>query len=800
MNDVFLWWLVVEVIGLITFPIAFVFLGRLPDRGYSFNKALGLALMAFFLFIGAAARVITNSRGGLLVILALMALAAAFIAFRQRQELARFLRQNWSYLLFVEALFAVAFVTAAWLRSYVPDLAGTEKPSEFAFLNAVLNSQHFPAYDPWLSPEPLSYYYFGFIMAGGLIKLTSVPPEVGFNIAVALIGGLTTVVAFGVVYNLVAAVASAGRALAFGLVGVGLVVVLSNLEGVFEMLAAHGLGPSALYAWVGIDGLNLEQVPRSSEWYPDGFFFFWRSTRIPSNWDIREYPFFSLLLGDLHPHFMVMPFSLLSVGIAFNLLRREEVIDHLWALRHWLPFLIAAIVIGGVSFFNAWSYPPTVALLLLAVLARNYWQRQQLWPAVIDTAGFALPFIVLSLALYAPFYWSARGSLWGLAPVEAVARPDYLPLLHMITHPKHLLFAWGPFLWLALGLGLAGLSWTWLRQAGGRAWLALLPGLLPLALWALLALADLGPDRFGDELNARNENVWTLLFLIGLIAVVTLAFARAMNRDEEGADSNLIALGAMGVSLLLIYGTELFYVLDHLDGSRENTVFKFHHHAWLFMGVAGAFGLHYVLRDVRWQMPRPIALPRWACLSGRQAWLGVASLLLAAALVLPVAATFNRTNGFTGSRTLDGLAFLRRINPHEYEAVRWLRENIEGTPVILEALGEPFEEGGRISSRTGLPTILQWPNHEKGYRGPGSDAMLQERRNDVETAYRSLRLEEALPVLRKYEVRYVVVGQVERQEYGEGADKFAQALKPVYQNDSVTIYRVPDAIALVREP
>ena len=794
MKDVFFWWLVVEAIGIIAFPIAFIYLDRLPDKGYSFSKALGLLLMAFFLFIGATVRVIPNSRVGVLLILVLMALAAGFIVARQRHQLVHFLRERWTYVLLVEALFAVTFVMAAWLRSYVPDLTGTEKPSEFAFLNAVLNSDNFPAYDPWLSPRSLSYYYFGFILTGGIIKLTSVPPEIGFNIAVALIVGLTTVVAFGVVYNLVAAMASAKRALLFGLVGVVLVMILGNLEGVFEMLAAHGLGPSGLYTWVGIDGLNLEQVPRSSDWYPDGFFYWWRSTRIPSNWDIREYPFFSSLLGDLHPHFMVMPFTLMSIAVIFNLLRREEVIDHLWALRHWVVFLLTAIIIGGLSFFNAWSFPPMVLLLLLGILARNYWQRRKrLQAAITDTLGFAVPFLIAAVILYIPFYWSARGGLWGLAPVEAVARPDYLPLLHMITHPKHLFFAWGQFLWLALGLGLAGLSWAWLRRVGGRAWLALLPGLLPLILWFVLALGDLGFARFGDELSARDENLWTLVFLVGLMAIVTLAFVRAMDREDEGADSRLIALGAVGIALLLVYGSELFYQLDHLEGSRENTVFKLHHHAWLLMAVGGAFGLHYVLRDFRWGLPCSLAIPRWA-------WLGVASLLLAAALVLPLTATFNRTNGFSGTRTLDGLAFLRRFNPSEYDAVLWLRENVDGTPVILEAVGEPFQEGGRISSRTGLPTILEWPLHEKGYRGAGSDAMLQERKNDVETAYRSPSIEDALPVFRRYEVKYIIVGQVERQQYGEGVDKFGQPpFETVYQNESVTIYLVPDAIALVRE-
>lgn len=791
MNDVLVWWVAMGGIGLITWPIAFVSLSRLPDRGYSFSKALGLILLGFLLFIGATARVIPNSRLGVLLILLSMAVAAGVIVVRQRDELGAFLRRRWKYVVLTEVLFFAAFVVAAFLRSYVAHLSGTEKPTELAFLNAVLKSEHFPVYDPWLSPESLSYYYFGFIMVGGLIKLTSVAPEIGFNLALALIAGLTTITTFGIVYNLVAAVSSARRAITLGLAGVVVVVLLGNLEGLLELLAAHGVGPSALYSWAAIDGLNLRDVPLSTHWYPDSFWFFWRSTRMPTAWDIREYPFFSFLLGDLHPHVMVMPFTMLSLAMIFNLLRRVEVINYVWAYRNPFALVLTAIVIGGLSFLNAWSFPPVVALLVLAVFTRNYWQRQrQLRPALVDTTTFAVPFLAVAFALYSPFYWSARGGLWPLAPIEVVARPDYLPLLHMVTHPKHLFLSWGPLLWLIIGLGLTGLSWTSLKSAGGRAWLALLPGVLPLALWAILAIADLGLAGFGEELNARGSTLLTLALLIGLITLVTLAFVRTLQRQEEGAESLIVALGAAGIGLLLIYGTELFYVLDHLAGSRENTVFKLHHHAWLFIGVGGAFGLHCVLRDLR-RESKLLQSFRWA-------WVGLASVLLATALIFPVTATFNRTNGFTGARTLDGLAFVRQFNPDEYDAVQWLNDNIDGTPVLLEAVGEPFQEAGRVSARTGLPVILQWPLHEKGYRGADSDAMLKERRADVDMAYRSPQMEEAIAVFRKYNVSYVFVGKSEREQYGEGVDKFAGALQTIYQKGSVTIYRVPDALVADR--
>ena len=288
MSEVFFWWLIVEVMGLITFPVAFVFLGRLPDKGYSFNKALGLLLIGFFLFIGATVGVITNSRGGVLVILVLLAIAAAVIVARRRGELANFLKERWAYILLVEVMFALFFVMAAWLRSYVPEISGTEKPTEFAFFNAVLRSDNFPTHDPWLAGHDLSYYYFGYIIFGGVTKLLGTAAAVAFNLALALTAALAAVTVFGAVHNLVAAKGTWRRGALFGLAGIGLLMFLANLEGLFEVMAAHGIGPAALYSWVEVEGLALDKS--SGEWYPDEFWWWWEGHPRPLGVGYRGVP------------------------------------------------------------------------------------------------------------------------------------------------------------------------------------------------------------------------------------------------------------------------------------------------------------------------------------------------------------------------------------------------------------------------------------------------------------------------------------------------------------------------------
>ena len=62
------------------------------------------------------------------------------------------------------------------------DAAGTEKPMELAFINAIMRSPTFPPSDPWLSGYAISYYYFGYVLVALLAKLTALPGAVAFNL------------------------------------------------------------------------------------------------------------------------------------------------------------------------------------------------------------------------------------------------------------------------------------------------------------------------------------------------------------------------------------------------------------------------------------------------------------------------------------------------------------------------------------------------------------------------------------------------------------------------------------------
>ena len=229
-----LWWLVLEGIGLLALPLAYRLFRHLPDRGYTFAKPLGLVLVTYLLWMSGTLGILRNTWGSILFVLLLVAFGSFWLYRRnaaprgphESVELWRWLSDHRWTVLASEAVFTAAFVLWTAYKAYDPNIAITEKPMEFAFLNAIGRSEAFPAYDPWMSGYGISYYHFGYIMVATLAKFAQIPGSFAFNLGIAMLFALTASGSFGVIYNLVhtAAVRRTARravrvAIIYGLLG-----------------------------------------------------------------------------------------------------------------------------------------------------------------------------------------------------------------------------------------------------------------------------------------------------------------------------------------------------------------------------------------------------------------------------------------------------------------------------------------------------------------------------------------------------------------------------------------------------
>jgi YYY domain-containing protein len=282
----------------------------------------------------------------------------------------------------------------------------------------------------------------------------------------------------------------------------------------------------------------------------------------------------------------------------------------------------------------------------------------------------------------------------------------------------------------------------------------------------------------GQIAALRILNPWVYLLLVVLVAWAFALLRRGRPQPTGSNDfepSTTFVLLILLVGLLLPLAVEFVYLRDTF-GTRMNTVFKFYYQAWVLLAIAAAYGLHFI-------SGQRSAIGGW-----RWTWLVGSIVLTIAASYYPFAAGFTRANNFIGPPTLDGIAWIRQTRPDDYAAIQWLRANVRGSPVILEAPGGSYTDYGRVSEATGLPTVVGWGGHELQWRGSGDEAGRRE--SEVEMIYTSLDEPQVVGLLEKYSVRYVYVGPLEQGRYdAAGLAKFAHFMDVVYDHDGVTIYR-----------
>ena len=802
MPDILAWLLALWAVSLIAFPASHLLLGRLPDRGWAVSRVLGLLLLAWTTWIGGTLGVIPNSPAAIAATLALLAVGSGWLAYRQRTELADFLRRRWTVLAAAELLFLTMFAFWVLVISEAPAINHTEKLMDFGIMNAVANADGFPPQDQWLAGHSIAYYYGGHYIAALLSTLTGVASDTAYNLAMATIPALLAAALLGLVYNLLrlagARVLPALLAGALAAIGIAL---LGNLSGILELAYVRGIGGEGFWQWVSVKGL-APPAGGDGGWLPADFWWWWRGTRVIDtiaesgaslDYTITEMPFFSFLLGDLHAHVSALPFALLALTLALALLTSPLAPGLDWLRRRPCEAAALPLALGALAFINAWDFPLYLALAALAALARWFAAGITLPHALSGAVLLAAALTAAGVLLYLPFYLSFDSQAEGILPVTGPA-----------TRPLHFLIVMGAPALLAAGLvaralpeaGRPAPQWRPLALAAGIAAIA------PLLLW-LLAVAlrvSLSPDDIvlADGLIAgRLALALPLLALGGLALYAALALAAQRLFTSAGM---VFALLLASAGFYLLAGAELFYISD-LFGSRMNTVFKVYYQAWLLLGIAGAVGIYYIvavpLPQLRAAGRRVIGrLVTGATL--RCGWAAFAVLLLLASAYYSVGAVLERTGwGQDGEswndNALAGLDFLRQSEPGEYDAIRWLQSEAE-PGAIVEAVGNDYGNAGRIAAATGRATVLGWEGHQLQWRG--DDQAFAGRRDDVAAIYTGNDGDAVARLLRRYRVRWLVLGPRERETYGADTDRrMAQwvaegRLAPAFSAADTVIYAV----------
>ena len=272
----------------------------------------------------------------------------------------------------------------------------------------------------------------------------------------------------------------------------------------------------------------------------------------------------------------------------------------------------------------------------------------------------------------------------------------------------------------------------------------------------------------GVGIAKYHSYFYQLMVLWGLPAVLTITFVVSMLWEKlrkmehkslyrlmkamRTADLFAIIMGLCAMGLVMI--PELVYVRDIYENgnARANTMFKLTYQAYILFGLTMGYGIYRLLVVTRQKIFKVIAGICLFFLVWTVGYFGKS-----------VNSWFGNVLDPSGYKGLYALGYLETDFPEDVSAITWLKENIEGAPVVLEANGDSYTGFERVSASTGLPTILGWYVHEWLWRNDTED--LNVKSTDIRNIYTSESEEQVRTLLKQYDVSYIFVGSKEREKY-----------------------------------
>ncbi|MBI9046462.1 MAG: phospholipid carrier-dependent glycosyltransferase [Anaerolineaceae bacterium] len=797
---VIIWYLTIAMIGLINFPFIRLVFSGLDDRGYPIIRLAGMLFLAFLVWmIGSLGG--TFNRGTIGFVLILMLILNMTLFMMDRRALIDEIKRNWRYYLLIEIIFLVIFIIGLGIRAGNPDLwhpyKGGEKPMDFSYFNAVIKSSSFPPYDPWFAGGYINYYYFGFVLVGVPVKLLGIMPSIAYNLILPTLLAVSGTATFCIGWNLVRKktefnskpdrkrIAAGGittlNFLFFGSLG----TVRMFWDGFQKLVADIPIDEGHFFQRLGwtFEGLfkfiGGEKLPYGpGDWY-------WIPSRAIPGEPITEFPFFTFLYADLHAHLIALPITLLALVWIISVLKGQFKWEKINGIpKGWLTLislLIGGLIIGSLRPINTWDLPVYLtlgALVILYVVIRHA-DQSTLTFIKLDFKYRKILFGILLVVLFVSFTWMLYTpfSDWYGQGYTSVKywEGNRTPLYAYLAH-------WGVFYFMIL---------TWLAWET-RDWMAKTPlsalkKLKPYQNW-FLAIFIIFIALVVGLLYLKVKISWFVL-LIGLWALLLILRTGQPNLKR-------FVLFLVGTAVVLTFAVEMI-VLEG-DIGRMNTVFKFYLQSWTLLSISASIGLVWLIEPIR---------SVWGERT-RNIWLIVLALMLGSAALFPLLAGADKIRDRMNKEaphSLDGMTFMAYTTHYDngvemdlrqdYDAIQWMQDNVEGSPVILEANVTEYRWGNRFTVYTGLPGVVGWNWHQRQQRAVTQSTWVTDRVADVTQFYNTSDVDFVMDFIDKYDVSYIIVGQLEKANYlADGMTKFEEwkgvLWEKVYSDQDTTIYEV----------
>jgi len=374
------WWLTFFIFGLTSLPIVFVLFKGFIDSGYGFAKTIGSLAVSYLAFLGAVLHLVPLTRVYLFLWLLIFLVINTAIFLKNKKRILDLITKNLKVLLFQEILFTIGLMFWSAIRGFQPDIRGLEKFMDFGFINSILKSKFLPPVDIWFAGKPINYYWFGHFWTAVISKISATPSPIAYNLMIATILGLmlmSTTSLVSTLFKNISRKISVKKALSAGLIS----ALLLSFAGNFH---------TPIY-------LLKNGVQRY--WYPDATRFIGYHPETEDK-TIHEFPIYSLVVSDLHAHFLDIPFTLLYLAL-------------LWVLIKKGSLFLLGFPLGIMFMTNIWDFGNylliSAVVLFIFNLRRHGLGIESVWKTSINLSTIVLVGVVTALPFIINFASIAQG-------------------------------------------------------------------------------------------------------------------------------------------------------------------------------------------------------------------------------------------------------------------------------------------------------------------------------------------------------------------------------------------------------
>lgn len=739
------WYTMLFLLGVLFFPLSTKLFPLFYDKGYGLSKILAIALTSYVVFVLGTTRVIQFHVLTILLVIAGISIITTLFSvsrpfYHTKKRLFQFFRPFWKILVFEEILFFTSLYFLSYIRAFSPDIHGLEKYMDYGFVNSIIRSDFFPPSDMWFTPFSINYYYFGHLTTALLTKLSGIPSQITYNLMLGTIFALAVTATFSITFTCITTVSKnvTKAAFFFALLSACILTLGGNLHSIYTFFAPYE-NESPVEPW------NLEFKPfdfPNSYWYPNATRFIYNT--------IHEFPMYSWTVSDLHGHVLDIPYVLLTLGVIYSFLlifSRSHVVTlgkkvHRFKLRY---LLFISLLLSIMYMTNAWD---GIIYFLLAAL------------------------IILILE------WQNTTSRFS----ESAFLNKYLTRFRFLKNRRPLFYT---VINTAISLFIVGVGFAIFSLPFSLSFKPFVSGIGVLCTPEFLTnIKSFGPFLFEKD-HCQHSPLWQIIILHGFFYFFVMAYLFIMWNVKRLSQTDIFICSLIILSTVLIIIPEFIYAKDIYPGHyRANTMFKLVFQSYMMLSLCVGFIMY---RFIKSQSSKYSI--------GTIIFLLISGFLITIIFIYPFQAINSYYAELKTYHGLDGIKYLQNLYPHDYKAITYIRENIEGQPVILEAQGDAYggsssyTDYSRVSAYTGLPTVLGWTVHEWLWRGTYD--IPAPRIEEVRLMYESENQDEVKHLLEKYEVKYVFVGQLERDKYPLlNETLFENFGEVIYQSGDTKIYNI----------